>query len=117
MVFGLGRNADRRARKKAWKDEVERGKRIKKAQQAELKRRKAEERARLAEAKRQKEIERLGKKTELLRAQYKEREAVSRKRRASREARRGLFFGPPPRPKVPKAVKRKRGRKAPIGWF
>ena len=117
MVFGLGRNADRRARKKAWKEEVERGKRIRKAQLTEIKRRKAEETARKAEAKRQTEIERLKKKTELLKAQYTEREAVARRKRASREARRGLYFGPPPRPKIPKAVTRKRGKKAKIGWF
>ena len=113
MVFGLGGNAIKRAKRKAWKDEVERGKRIKKAQQVELKRRKAEERARKAEAKRATEIERLRKRTELLRAQSAEREAVARRRRARRAA--GIFA--PPRPKVPKAVTRKRGRKAKIGWF
>ncbi len=116
MVFGLGGNAIKRAKKKAWKEDVERGRRIRKAQIVELKRRKAEEKARKAEARRKVEIERLTKKRELLIAQAREREAVARRRRARREAGVGRLFAPP-RPKVPKAVTRKRGRKAKIGWF
>lgn len=117
MVFGLGRNGTRRAKKKAWKEDVERGKRIREAQKAEIRRRKAEEKARRAEERRKTEIERLRRKTELTRAQAAEREAISRRRRARQEAGVGRFLAPPRKVRIPKSVTRKRGKKAKIGWF
>ena len=115
-MLGFGRNDVRRAKKKAWAEDVERGGRIKKAQEEELKRRKAVASAEREERSRKAEIERLRKRTELLRAQTAEREAIIRRRRAKREAGLGRFvYGKPAR--IPKAVTRKRGKKAKIGWF
>ena len=116
-MLGFGRNGLRKAKREAWADEAKRGKRIKEAQVTELKRRRAEIREKKAEAKRSSEIDRLRKRTELLRAQASEREAVTRRRRAREAAGMGRLFVPPKKIRVPKAVTRKRSRKAKIGWF
>ena len=116
-MLGFGRNDVKRAKAKAWAEDVERGRRIKRAQEAEARRRKAEAKAEREERQRKAEIERLRKRTELIRAQAAEREAVIRRRRAKQEAGIGRYFMPPRKAKIPKAVTRKRGRKAKIGWF
>lgn len=120
MAFGLGGNGTKRAKRKAWSEEAERGKRIREAQKVEIRRRKAEEKARYAEERRKREIERLRKRRELFVARAEEREALARQRRAKRVASRSAYLfgglGKGAR-KATRVATRKRGKKAKIGWF
>ncbi len=110
-LFG---NNTRKLKTKAWKSDVERGKRIKAVHKIELARRKAEAKEVIAEKKRQTELTRLKKRTELFTAQAKEREALTRRKHAKRGTKPDSFeFGIG---KKKKRILHKREKRTKIGW-